>query len=144
MTYTLGQNGVAERRMRTYMERVRATLFDGNLPRISWAECVRHITDLVNMTPSSVTNNKTPYELWYDKKPSVMNLRVFGCKAFVHVPESHRDKLDPRATTSVYPTISVVFDYLMFPLARLSIAVMLPLTNRIPLLGIFANGIWIR
>jgi hypothetical protein len=36
--YTPQQNGVAERRMRTIMVRVRALLFDGKLPRELWAE----------------------------------------------------------------------------------------------------------
>jgi hypothetical protein len=100
--YTPQQNGVAERRMRTIMEHVRAVLFDGNLTRALWAECVRHVTDLLNMTPSVSTHNQTPYELWHNKKPTALNLRVFGCKAFVHVPKERRDKLDPRATVCMY------------------------------------------
>jgi hypothetical protein len=101
MAYTPQQNGVAERRMRTSMEHVRALLFDGDLPRVLWAECIRHVTDLLNMTPST-TNQRTPYELWHNRKPTVIHLRVFGCKAFVHVPEERRDKLDPRATICMY------------------------------------------
>ncbi|POM74618.1 Hypothetical protein PHPALM_8396 [Phytophthora palmivora] len=50
--YTPQQNGVAERRMRTIMERVRALLLDGKLPKQLWAECVGHVTTLLNMTPS--------------------------------------------------------------------------------------------
>ena len=91
--YTLEQNGVAERIMRTIMERVRVLLFDGNLPHELWAECSRHVGDLINMTPSSTTHGKTPYELWYNKKPSVRFVKVFGCAAYAHIPEESRNKL---------------------------------------------------
>ncbi|GMF38434.1 unnamed protein product [Phytophthora fragariaefolia] len=41
--FTPQQNGVAERRMPTIMERVRVLLLDGKLPKRQWAEC--HDTD---------------------------------------------------------------------------------------------------
>ena len=28
--------------------------------------------------------NKTPYELFTDRKPNIMHLRIFGCKCSVH------------------------------------------------------------
>uniref|UniRef100_H3G5D3 Retroviral polymerase SH3-like domain-containing protein n=1 Tax=Phytophthora ramorum TaxID=164328 RepID=H3G5D3_PHYRM len=84
------------------MERVRALLLDGNLPKPLWAECVRHVTTLINMTPSSKTNGKTPYELWYNRKPSMEFLKVFGCSAYVHITEQYRDKLDARARLCMY------------------------------------------
>jgi hypothetical protein len=47
---------VAERRVRTIMEKDRALLLDGGLPKFLWAECLSHVTMLINMTLSSVTN----------------------------------------------------------------------------------------
>jgi len=39
-----------------------------------------------------------PHELWnIGHVPDVSYFRVFGCKAFVHVPEDKRKKLDPKA-----------------------------------------------
>jgi hypothetical protein len=84
------------------LERVRALLLDGNLPKALWAECVSHVTDLINMTPSSSIGGKTPYELWYCRKPSVQFLKVFGCAAYAHIPDAHRDKLAARAHTCMY------------------------------------------
>ena len=37
---------------------------------------------------SEVLRNVTPYEHWYGKKPDVSNLKVFGCKAYVYVPDA--------------------------------------------------------
>ena len=39
----------------------------------------------------------TPFEAWTKKKPSVSHLRVFGGKAFAHVPKDERGKLDSKA-----------------------------------------------
>ncbi|ETN16698.1 hypothetical protein PPTG_05853 [Phytophthora nicotianae INRA-310] len=42
--------------MRTIMDRVRALLLDAKLPKTLWAECVSHVTTLLNMTPSENTS----------------------------------------------------------------------------------------
>jgi transposase InsO family protein len=112
MTYTPQQNGVAERRMRTSMEHFRALFFDGNLPRVLWAVCIRHVTDLLNMTPSVSTNQRTPYELWHNRKPTVIHLRVFGCKAPIHVPKNGETSwipVQPSSCTWAYLIKNVVF-----------------------------------
>ena len=49
---------------------------------------------LVNKSPSSTLEVKTPQEVWTSKKPSLSHLRVFGCDAYVHVPKEKRIKLD--------------------------------------------------
>jgi hypothetical protein len=48
--------------------------------------------------PNSSIKFKTPYELWYGRKPSLGHLRIFGCMAWVHIPkESGRQKLDDKS-----------------------------------------------
>jgi len=42
---------------------------------------------LVNKSPSSALEDKTPQEVWIGKKHSLSHLRVFGCDAYVHVPK---------------------------------------------------------
>ena len=49
---------------------------------------------LVNRSPSSVLEDKTPHEVWIGKKPSLSHLRVFGCDAYVHDPKEKMTKLD--------------------------------------------------
>jgi hypothetical protein len=49
---------------------------------------------LVNISPSSVLDEKTPQEVWTGKKPSLTHLKVFGCEAYVHVPKKNMSKLD--------------------------------------------------
>lgn len=46
--------------------------------------------------------NRTPYELWYNRKPDLAHLRVFGCRAYVNVPACDRHKLDPKAKQYIF------------------------------------------
>ena len=39
----------------------------------------------------------TPYEAWTGEKPKVDHLRIFGCQAFVYVPNDERMKLDSKS-----------------------------------------------
>ena len=49
------------------------------------------------MPTTAIKNDQTPYERWYGRKPNVSHLRVFGCVAYAHVPDSERQKLDKKA-----------------------------------------------
>jgi hypothetical protein len=40
-----------------------------------------------NQCPTKALDSKTPLEVWSGRKPDVSHLRVFGCKAFAHVPD---------------------------------------------------------
>ena len=42
-------------------------------------------------------HEKTPYELWHEKKADLSNLQTFGFIAYSHVPDENRKKLDPKA-----------------------------------------------
>ena len=39
----------------------------------------------------------TPEEKFTGKKPDLSHLKVFGCLAYVHIPDELRSKLDPKA-----------------------------------------------
>ena len=54
------------------------------------------------MSPTKALEGTTPYEAWTDKKPSVNNLRVFGCEAFAHIPKDEREKLDSKARKCIF------------------------------------------
>ena len=46
--------------------------------------------------------DKTPQEVWTGKKPSIKNLKVFGCDAYVHVPKEKRSKLDNKVEKCIF------------------------------------------
>lgn len=51
-----------------------------------WGEVVLCTTYIRNCFPSLVINNKTPYELWYNKIPNVKHFKVFGSTCYTLIP----------------------------------------------------------
>lgn len=73
-------------------------LSHSNLPNKFWAEAVAIAAYLRNGTTTSASENQlTPYEKWYEHKPDISHIRVFGCAAYSHVPSMERRKLDKKA-----------------------------------------------
>eukprot|EP00253_Pinus_taeda_P004576 PITA_04576 len=87
---------------KTLMERARSMLSGAGLGQEFWAEAVDTACYLVNRSPSSALEDKTPQEVWTGKKPSLSHLRVFGCDAYVHVPKEKRTKLDSKSEKCIF------------------------------------------
>lgn len=95
--YNPESNGLAERINRTLVEKARSMLIDAHLPRNLWGEAVIASTYLTNRSPTVVLKDKTPFEMWFSRKPDISNLRVFGSRAFAHIPDVQRKKFDNRS-----------------------------------------------
>jgi hypothetical protein len=67
-----------------------------------WVEVVDTARYLVNMSPFSTLVDMTPNEVWSGKKPSVSQLKVFGCDAFVHVPKEKRSKMEKKSVKCIF------------------------------------------
>eukprot|EP00253_Pinus_taeda_P033454 PITA_33454 len=67
-----------------------------------WAEVVETACYLVNRSPLSVLEDKTPQEAWIGKKTSLSHMRVFGCDAYVHVPKEKSTKLDSKSERCIF------------------------------------------
>ena len=92
------QNGVSERMNRTLMESARSMLSHAGLQNNFWAEAVATAAYVRNRSPTSaLSEGVTPYQKWYGRKPNLEHLKVFGCIAYAHVPDSQRRKLDKKA-----------------------------------------------
>jgi hypothetical protein len=81
---------------KTLMEKSRCMLNGVGLGKEFWEEAVGIACYLVNRSPSSTLDDKTPQEVWTGKKPSLTHLKVFGCEAYVHVPKENMSKLDKK------------------------------------------------
>jgi hypothetical protein len=93
--YTPQQNGVAEQFNRSVLERMRSMLADSELSQRFWAEAAHTAAYLRNRTTQR-QQQRTPFELFWGKKPNIQHLRVWGSSAFVRVPPALRvSKLDP-------------------------------------------------
>ncbi|KRZ81762.1 Retrovirus-related Pol polyprotein from transposon TNT 1-94 [Trichinella sp. T8] len=95
--YTPKCNGRAERENRTLVEKARSMLHARNLPRCLWADAVHTAAFLLNRIPNRKETTKTPYEEWFGRRPTVEHLQIFGCDAYVHIPDQHRKKFNRRA-----------------------------------------------
>jgi hypothetical protein len=113
--YTPEHNGVAERANRTIMETARSMLQAAGLDNRYWGEAVMTAVYLRNRSPSRVLGlqlykgkkipkvlRKTPYELWNGQKPSIGHLKVFGCRAYAHIPDERRSKLAAKAVACIF------------------------------------------
>ena len=84
------------------MEMERSILSGVGLGQEFWVEVVEIAYYLLNRSPSSMLEDKTPQEAWIGKKPSPSHLRVFGCDAYVHVPEEKITKLDSKSEKCIF------------------------------------------
>ena len=93
------QNSLAVRMNRTLLDRVRCMLYSFGLSKHFWGEVVMTACYLVNRTPSSAIDFKTPEELWSGKPFNYDHLRIFRCTTYVHQSEG---KLEPRSIKCIF------------------------------------------
>jgi transposase InsO family protein len=95
--HTSQTNGVAERMIRTLMDKVRTVLNASGMSAAFWPEAAKYAAHTINRLPSRPLGNRTPYEVWTGQKPDISHVRPFGCVAFRHIPAQDRHKLSDRA-----------------------------------------------
>ncbi|KAL6178399.1 hypothetical protein ACLB2K_049917 [Fragaria x ananassa] len=88
-------NGVSERKNRTLLNMVRSMMCTSGLPRFLWGEALKTTNYITNKTPSKAVA-KTSFELWRNRKPSVIHVHVWGCKAEARPYNPKEGKLDPK------------------------------------------------
>ncbi|GKV40372.1 hypothetical protein SLEP1_g48027 [Rubroshorea leprosula] len=97
------QNGVVERKNRTLQEMGRTMLCENQLPKYFWAEAINTACYILNRVLIRSNLNKTPYELWKNKKPNISHFRAFGCKCFVHNNgKENLGKFDAKSDEAVF------------------------------------------
>jgi hypothetical protein len=94
--------GVSERKNQTVMEMAKSMLHEKGLPKSFWAEAVYTAVYLMNRCPTKAVWNKTPFEAWSERKPSIKHLKVFGCICYVQIPKEKRYKLDETSEKCIF------------------------------------------
>lgn len=99
--YTPQQKGRVERKHQHILNVAHALMFQSQLPKQYWSYVAKHFVSLINLLPSTVLKNQTPYELLHKNKPDFSMLNVFGslCYASTNAP---RQEFDPRSTKGVF------------------------------------------
>ncbi|KAJ9536572.1 hypothetical protein OSB04_un000221 [Centaurea solstitialis] len=96
------QNGVVERKNRTLVEAARTMLTFSKLPLHFWAEAVASACFTQNRSLITKRFMKTPYELVYNRPPSIKFFRVFGCECYVKNDKDNLDKFSPKGDEGVF------------------------------------------
>jgi len=79
-------HGIAERYNLTIWKMANAMLFAARLSYLLWPAAVAHANMLRNRLPVSGLGPYTPYELFYNSRPRVDQLRIFGCDCYKLLP----------------------------------------------------------
>ena len=72
---------------------VRSMMSQTDLPTSFWGHALETAAFILNRTPSKAVQ-KTPYEIWTGKRPSLSFLNIWGCE--VYVKRQITDKLAPK------------------------------------------------
>jgi hypothetical protein len=95
--YTFQHNGFVERMKEKLIEKPKSMINGVGLSHELFADAMDTTYYLVNHSNTSTLVDKTLYEPWTSKKPSIKHLKVFGCDAYMHVPRENRSMLDHKA-----------------------------------------------
>ncbi|GJQ92149.1 putative ribonuclease H-like domain-containing protein [Tanacetum coccineum] len=91
------QNGVAERRNMTLIKAARTMLVDSKLPTTFWAEAVNTACYVQNQVLVVKLHNKTLYELFHGRTPTLSFMRPFRCPVTILNTIDHLGKFDGKA-----------------------------------------------
>ena len=77
-------------------------LNEQNIPQKFWCNAVDTSTYILNRVLIRPFLNKTPYELYKGKKPTLGYFRVFGSKCFILNTKDYLTKFDPKSYEGVF------------------------------------------
>ena len=84
------QNGRAERWNQTIVDKAMAIMHHAGLSHGFWQLAVDTAVHIYNRQPMRRLKWRCPITAWDGTIPDISYFRVFGCKAFVHVPKERR------------------------------------------------------
>ena len=100
--YFSQQNEVVESQNQTIVRTTRSLLMMVGMLGRFWGDAVMTVVYLLNRSPTGSLDGEMPHETWYNKKPVVHHLRVFGCVVYMKVAHPNLAKLDPRGLKVVF------------------------------------------
>ena len=70
---------------------------DTNVAKIFWAEAINTACYIQNRISIRPILEKTPYELWKNRKPNISYSHPFGCTFFILNTKNYLNKFDSKA-----------------------------------------------
>nr|GEX54536.1 hypothetical protein [Tanacetum cinerariifolium] len=105
-SYSPQQNGVAERKNRTFINMVVSMIAAKKMLKKFWGEATVWSFYVLNRCPTKALTNMTPQEAWSGIKPTVNHFRVWGSIAHVYIPKQKRTKLDAKSFICILTGVS--------------------------------------
>jgi hypothetical protein len=96
------QNGIVERRNRTIQKATRTMLNEEKLSIGYWREVVSTSVYILSRGQLRINSNKTPYELWFGRAPSVKYFKVFGSKCYIKMIDENLGQFDARSDEGIF------------------------------------------
>lgn len=93
-------NGIAERFNRTLFNTARCLLQHSKLNLEFTEYAIKTAAYLLQFRSAMTDKNKTSYEQFYQIKPHIKHLKVFGCDCYVHTNDN--SKLEARAVKGIF------------------------------------------
>ena len=91
--YSPDMNGGCEVWNRVIVQTASAMLHTALLPLSFWGQAVLCATYLLNRSPTKGLQLKqTPFEALYHQKPYLGHIRIWGCRAYAHIPKEQKRK----------------------------------------------------
>ena len=81
-------------------------LQENNLPTYFWVEAVNTSCYIWNRVLIRLSLDKTPYELWKNKKPNISYFKVFGSKCFILNTKDNLGEFDAKSNVGIFPGYS--------------------------------------
>jgi hypothetical protein len=101
------QNGIVERKNRVIQEMARVMIHSKNLAQHFWGEAVNIACHIINMVYLRLETNKTPYEIWRGKKPTVKYFKTFGSKCYILGDRENLGKFDTKSDEGIFLGYSI-------------------------------------
>lgn len=95
VSYNLQQNGVAERKKKTFSKASKAMMSDQDLLASLWEEDSSNVVYVHKRGPHAILDEKTLEEVFTSEKSDIKHLRIFRFCVFIHVPKEKGTKMEP-------------------------------------------------
>jgi hypothetical protein len=91
-----------ERKYRVIQEMAQVMIHSNDLAQYFWGEAFNTACYIINRVYLRFETNKTPYEIWRGKKPTIKHFRVFGSKCYILRDRENIYKFDVKSDEGIF------------------------------------------